>query len=270
MSIQAEDIEVKQVIGPKRRRRFAKRAAVSEPKTFPSDESEFPDEPEVVDNPTAAIITKEAALTAPRYAHSLTVTNQTSLDTANSFLKDLKAVGAKIAETFDRLISQAHEHHKSLLAEKKKFMDPLAQAEVIVKRTIAGFLAEEDRKRHEAESERAGVEAEARRQAEAMLKAAEEAEAKGDIVKADALINKAEAELDKTLAAAPVVPEAPNASGLTLREDWKFQVIDKSLLPREYLIPDEVKIGRVVRALKSEAKIPGVRVWSEKSVSSRI
>ena len=47
--------------------------------------------------------------------------------------------------------------HKSLLAEKKKFTSPLEEAEKIVKRSIAGYLAEEDRKRREAESERARI-----------------------------------------------------------------------------------------------------------------
>ena len=70
--------------------------------------------------------------------------------------------------------------------------------------------------------------------------------------------------------AAPIIPDAPNAAGLSLREDWKFAIVDAASIPREYLVPDEVKIGRIVRVLKGEAKIPGVRIWSEKSVSSRV
>jgi hypothetical protein len=69
--------------------------------------------------------------------------------------------------------------------------------------------------------------------------------------------------------AAPIVPEAPRASGLSLTETWKFSIVDASLIPREYLVPDEIKIGRIVRAMKGETKIPGVRIYSEKSVSSR-
>jgi hypothetical protein len=34
------------------------------------------------------------------------------------------------------------------------------------------------------------------------------------------------------------------------------------------LIPDEVRIGKVVKALKMEANIPGVRVWMQKQPAS--
>jgi len=38
------------------------------------------------------------------------------------------------------------------------------------------------------------------------------------------------------------------------------------LIPREYLIPDEVKIGGVVRATKGSIQIPGIEIYSEDQV----
>jgi len=96
----------------------------------------------------------------------------------------------------------------------------------------------------------------------------EKAEAKGNFAKAEALAQEAVNVMEAKIEEAPVVP-APVATGLSLRKVWKFRIKDAALLPREYLIPDEVKIGRVVRALKGDAKIPGVSVYSEDDVSSR-
>jgi hypothetical protein len=233
------------------------------------EESEFPEEPEVVEMPAVGIIKKEDALTAPQYAKTLTVTDQSTLDTANEFLKNVKAIAAKVADSFDPQISQAHALHKSLLDEKKKFTAPLEEAEKIVKRTITGYLVEEDRKRREVEAERARIEAEARAEAEKKMKAVEKAEAKGDAAKAESIAQEAVNIMAAKIDAAPIVPERPIAAGLGLTENWEFTIIDKNLIPREYMIPDEVKIGRVVRALKSEAKIPGVSITSRRSVSSR-
>ena len=52
-------------------------------------------------------------------------------------------------------------------------------------------------------------------------------------------------------------------------EKWNFTITDESLIPREYLMVDEVKIRKVVKALKADTKIPGVRVFDEGGVSIR-
>jgi hypothetical protein len=247
----SEEVTAKKILrrGPSK---FSKGAASPAPVAI--EESEFPEEPEVVEIPSVGIIKKEDALTAPQYAKTLTVTDQPTLDVANGFLKNIKAIGSAVADSFDPQIKKAHELHASLLAEKKKFTAPLEDAEKIIKRTIAGYLDEQDRQRREAEAERARI----------------EAEAKGDFAKAEAIAQEAVNVMEAKIDAAPAIPDAPQAAGLSLTENWKFRIIDKSLIPLEYMVPDEVKIGRVVRALKSEAKIPGVSVYSEKSVSSRI
>lgn len=249
-------------LSPKDRPKFQSR---------PVPESEFPEEPtkDIAAVESDYSEAKTEALTAPKQAATIAVIDQTSLTFANDFLQNIKQLLARIGETFDPQIAKAHDMHKSLLAEKKKFTSPLEEAEKIVKRSIAGYLAEEDRKRREAESERARIEAAARAEAERALKAAEKAESNGDTAKAEKLYAKAEAKINGVLDQAPVVPEAPKAAGLALTETWKFSIVDPGAIPREYLVPDEVKIGRIVRALKGETLIPGVRIWSERSVSAR-
>lgn len=50
----------------------------------------------------------------------------------------------------------------------------------------------------------------------------------------------------------------------TVRKVMKFEIMDASLLPREYLMPDEKKIGRRVRD-REITSLPGVRIWEENS-----
>ena len=68
---------------------------------------------------------------------------------------------------------------------------------------------------------------------------------------------------------APVIDRAPpKVPGISTREVWSFEITDASALPREYLMPDEQKIRRVVQALKENTAIAGVRVWPEKSIAA--
>lgn len=210
------------------------------------------------------------ALMKPSQAREILVRNQDELTAANEFLRDLKRLEAQIAETFDPQISKAHSLHKSLLAEKKKFTEPLAVAERIVKPRIAAYLDEEDRRRREAEIERLKAEAEASAIADEALEKAKTLDESGNKTAANEIINTAFDRAQEVLDKAPEVPEAVQAKGLSLCENWRFEIVDVAALPREYMKPDEVKIGRIVRALRSQANIPGVRIWSEKTVTSRI
>ena len=66
---------------------------------------------------------------------------------------------------------------------------------------------------------------------------------------------------------APVVLEKqiPKVDGLGVQKNWKFEIVDANLIPRQYLKPDEVAIGGVVRSTKGAVTIPGVRIYSEDS-----
>jgi hypothetical protein len=113
----------------------------------------------------------------------------------------------------------------------------------------------EEYARKQAEEERSKLEALA-------LKALEQ----GNEAKAEALVVKAEEVKEVVPVLAPV---QPIAEGTGFRELWKFEIVDAKALPREYLKPDEVSLGQVVRATKGKLQIPGIRIWSEKIVQGR-
>jgi hypothetical protein len=75
---------------------------------------------------------------------------------------------------------------------------------------------------------------------------------------------------DKETAIATII-QASNTTvdlvGASKREIWKFEVVDPALVPREFLIVDEVAIGRAVRSSKGSIVIPGVRNFKETSLA---
>ena len=51
------------------------------------------------------------------------------------------------------------------------------------------------------------------------------------------------------------------------RNSWEFRVVDLSLVPREYLVLDEKKVSKVVKAFKAETRIPGIEAFEEHTVA---
>lgn len=197
------------------------------------------------------------ALTIPEKAEAIKITNTGSYENAGSVWKEIKAFRAKVAETFDPLIKAAHATHKAAVAKKKEVDDPLDQAQRKIKRLMGEYDEEQERIRAEKErklQEQARKEEEERRLAEA-----EAAEAAGETEVAEAIL---EEEVEQ---AAVIVPKTtPKVSGMSFRVNWNFQITDETQIPREYLKPDEVKIGQVVRALKDKLSIPGIRIYKTK------
>lgn len=138
--------------------------------------------------------------------------------------------------------------------------DRAGRAESLIKRAMIGYSDEQDRIRRE--EQRKADEA-ARREQEKLQDRAAKAAAAGKVEKA------AELETRAATVVAPVINrEPPKVAGVSDRLNWKFEVTDPAALPREYTMPDEKKIGAIVRAMKGDTNIPGVRVWSEKNIAA--
>jgi hypothetical protein len=116
-------------------------------------------------------------------------------------------------------------------------------------------------------------------QEERFLQEAIKREQEGDKETAD-LILKAASELPppEVTVAIPVIPvtpvepislapATPKVEGLSFTTTWKWEVIDISQVPRQYMKLDESAIGGVVRSLKEKTSIPGIRVYSVQSAT---
>ena len=210
-------------------------------------------------SPDTSLIQRETATVQER-AKAIAITDTASYTDAAEFVKSIKAVRGRIAETFDPLIKSAHATHKALLDEKKKHDMPLDEAERVIKGKIAGYQGELERQRQAEERrlrEQAQKEEEERRLAQAV-----ELEQQGETQAAAELI-EAPIEAPAVVVAAAV----PKVSGVSTRKAWKWRVVDARLIPYEYMLPDEKKIGAHARSMGEQARIPGIEFYSEDVVS---
>src|SRR6185437_2956841 len=97
--------------------------------------------------------------------------------------------------------------------------------------------------------------AEEQRLAEIARKEAEDrALAEAQVLEARGEGHLAEIVMQEALAApAPVVVVAATVQkveGIASRKNWRYRIVNEALIPREYLSPDPVKIGAIVRSQK--------------------
>lgn len=200
---------------------------------------------------------KEKALSVPDQARTLTIVDVASYQQAGEVLLRIKDLRKEIDSAFDPIIEKAHQAHKEACAQKKKYDAPLVEAEGIIKPRIAVYLQAEEQKRR-VEQDRLQQEEETRRLNEL---ARMEANGQGGVAKE--MLNEA------TFAAPVIAPKiTPKIDGISQREVWKFKITNSTLIPREYLIPDLVRIGAVVRASRGVVSIPGVTVYKESTIAA--
>jgi len=211
--------------------------------------------------------------------------------------KEIKAIGFAL----DPGIGSAREHLETLRNRKNAFVNKVKPIVDLASGKAAAWREQErlaaeveqeklnaDRRRvaaAEAERARIAAEKEAARQEQEKKKEIERARKAGEFGKRDAnrLAKEAaaQAEIDRQAARAAeetarvvkevkVKPSIPKMAGIKGRTDWKFRIVDASSVPRQWLKPDELKIGSFVRSVKNkkqaEFSIPGIEVWSEDSV----
>ena len=168
----------------------------------------------------------------------------------------------EIKATFDPSVKKANEAHKEATGKRKEYLKPVEDAERQLGLKLSHWVSEQKRK---AEDERRKKEDELKKQQEAeALAQAEHFENQGMNQEAEQVIEQAQA---------PVfVPEqkpVQKVEGVSYTTVWDFEILDPNLIPRMYLMPDVPKIRQVAKALKENAKIPGVRVFSKQSTRVR-
>jgi hypothetical protein len=186
---------------------------------------------------------------------------------AGEMFKDITAIMKEVEDSFDKNIKLWHEGHKNALADKAKHWNPLDAAKRAVKKLMSDYDLEQERIRQAEQRrlEELARKAEEERLLQEAIMAEEEAKANG--------ATKEEAEqvaatiIEEPVYVAPVTVQKATpklAGGPVYRTVWKFRIKDAHLIPRQYMIPNEVAIGSVVRSLKNQANIPGIEPYEER------
>jgi colicin import membrane protein len=243
--------------------------------------------------PTTMKTARDALSTAQEYV----IDSPQMYELAAHELKDVMALLAKVEGQRTSITGPIN---KALKAVNALFAEPTAwleQARDILKNRMLAYQQAEQRRRAEEQrrleaaaaaerarlaEEAAAALAKAEAEAEAMRKKAAAAKKKGDAETAARLESQADTRAQQGAVTAQVLEQtqalmsapsstiaAPKVSGISTRKLWAFRITDPALIPREYLLIDEQKIGGVVRALKDATNIPGVEAYQKDSLASR-
>ncbi len=185
----------------------------------------------------------------------LTIANNDQFEETGAFVQGIKSKQKEVKGHYEDKRARTYDAYKTITTEISSYIDPLVKAEHIVKKKLGDYRIEMVRLRRIEETEKLAI-----AETEAEERQLVEAEELGD----DSI-------LDEPLIVAPPVleTEVPKMKGMSFTTVWKFEVVNVSELPREYLMPDERMIGGVVKALKDKTQIPGIRVFSEQQVGAR-
>lgn len=216
-------------------------------------------QPDFINKPEVQELTTETRNLVALVSNFSVATAEQYTD-AGEHLKHVKGAKDRLEKLRKSMTSPLDQAKKAIMDFFRGPSDQLDQAESRIKRAMIAFTDEQDRLRRE---EQARADEKARREKEALEARARKAEQSGKVEKAEELQQQAAAVV------APVVTrEPPKVIGTSIREAWKFEITNEMDLPREFLVPDESKIRRIVQAMKGDTKIPGVRVWAEKQLAS--
>lgn len=212
-------------------------------------------------------------LSLPDQARSLKVYDQETYNLATGRLRGCVSLRIEIVDHHKDMKSKAYQAHQAVCAAEKKLLDPVAEAEAILKHSIAVFETEQKR-----------IEDERRRQAEAEERARAEAEREREIEAAEAA--GADAEEVAAICAEPLPLKAPTlpeptfqrARGISTANPWKAECTSLQLLVRA-IAKGEANIGLVMvnqpalnalaRSTRGTLTVPGIKFFSEANVRAR-
>lgn len=232
-----------------------------------------------IENETGAVVAvqEREAKAILEVAQAYVIDSPEMATAAAEELGSIKAKQKKLDEVRLSMTRPLDEAKKRIMDLFRGPQDLLAKAETTIKAAIGTYQAEERRKAEEARRAAEEAARQERERLEAERKAAEEAAkaaaAAGDeeaaaAAQAQAVVLAAEAEVVEHLAPA-VVEQPTKLAGIATRQDWDFEIVDEAAIPREFLVVDEKKVRAYVKAMKSDAKIPGVRVFAKEVIAAR-
>lgn len=194
------------------------------------------------------------------FARSIIISTVEQYNSAADYLKSIKGMLNQIESARTRITKPINESLREVNKQAKEASAPLESAEQQIKRAMIGYTTEQERLRRE---EQRKADENARKEQERLNAQAAKAAAAGKVEKAEQLQERA-----NTVVAPVIQRETPKVSGISMREVWLFEVTDPAAVPREYLMVDEKKVGKVVGALKDQTVIAGIRVYPDKRIAS--
>jgi hypothetical protein len=207
------------------------------------------------------------ALTIVDQAKAVKVTDGESYAAAGGLWKQIGDMIKEVKDTFDPICDAAHKTHKAAVEKRSKFLDPLTTVQKSVKALMSAYDAEQERIRKAEQDRLAAI---ARKAEEDRLLAeasAVEAEARANGATKEEAAQQADAVIAEPIYVPPIIVAKATpklAGGPVFQTRWDFEVVNESLIPRQFLSVDLVKIRQIVTAMKGQTNIPGVRAFERR------
>ena len=210
------------------------------------------------------------ALSWPDQARALVIRDQDTYECAGAMATDVVRLRKQIEAEFKPSKEATDKAHKAVVAMERKYVAPLAEAEKIIKGSMATYSAEQERERR---AEQARLQEIARRQEE------DKRLAEAEYLAACGEEKAAEARLDAPIAVPVVVaPPPPRAEGVSFRDLWSAEVVDLGALIKHVaahpewanlLTPNMTALNQLAKAQKEALNMPGVRALCSRSTAVR-
>lgn len=192
-------------------------------------------------------------------AGAITIDTEDDYKEAAQFGRLLKQRTSEVKEFWKPMKDAAHKAHAEICSKEKAMLQPLTNAEKILKQTMGTYVAEQERKRLEAEeAARRAAQAEVDRK----MQEAIDLDAAGDKEAAEMAMMEAEV-MDDMSESVAVASTKPKAAGVATSKDWEIVGVDSGLVPTSFagveIRPvDTAAVMRLIRASKGTIQIPGV------------
>lgn len=217
---------------------------------------------------------EQAALTVVDAAQALHIRNDTELAAASAFRKECVKQPLSDLDRDFKPIKQGLDRQKAqVIALHRKYAAPFERAGAIIDATIKQYDAECKRRQIEAanrirQSLQDAAEQSAIERAAEMVSSDDEME---QMLGAHLLEDIAQGEVKPSTELPAMIPVKPKVAGLSLPTRKKFRIVNVDAIKREYMVPDEVAIQKVVtrEGKRAEEIVQGIEYYEETGVASR-
>ncbi|MCU0414190.1 MAG: hypothetical protein MUE91_07305 [Ignavibacteriaceae bacterium] len=197
------------------------------------------------------------------------VVNSDTIDMAKSLVKDAQKIEKLIEEKRVETKKPFLEKEREIDARAKELAGDLTSAIKGLREQIRSYEIEKERIRQEelrkVQEEQARFETERRKAEEERAKLEAEAKANGtplpDIPAVPVVSDVSELDLRMR------EKELEQSKSKSLRTAWDYKIVDESLIPRMYMIPDEKKLRAAIKSGLRE--IPGLKIYEDPNLVLR-
>lgn len=175
---------------------------------------------------------------------------------ATKLLALVVSIQKQVKAEYEPEIKKLKEKLKEVQAQRDEWLEPVKVGEADLRGKVNHYV-------------RMQAEAEAKRQREAAAKAAAEEKARAEAEAAGKPVPPPEDDFFGAVSKPQNNPLPKAYDGVSSTRTWNYEIVDASLIPRAYMKIDTAKIYGVVRSMKGETNIPGVRAYEDVSVRVR-